>query len=126
MTCEAQAAGAIELYFYGELAPTDRADTQSHLKRCAECRRALEDLSMIRAALGSRPDVATPPGGDWSAFMARLDESVRQVQQASAGEIGGRTRAAAPLPGRIVPYLALAAMLALVTVSVLFVIGQRD
>ena len=44
MTCDIQAAGTIELYFYGELPPDERAAVQAHLKRCAACRQALEDL----------------------------------------------------------------------------------
>jgi hypothetical protein len=126
MTCDVQANGAIELYFYDELSPAARADVQSHLNHCVDCRRALEDLAIIRAALGSRPDVATPPGGDWSVFMAKLDESIRQLKPASGGEADRPRLAVAPLPGRIVPYLAMAALLALVTASVLVVSRQRN
>ena len=76
MRCDLQAAGTIELYFYGELQERERVAVRAHLSGCAECRAALEDLSVIRAALARRPDVATPPGGDWSGFMRRLDEAV--------------------------------------------------
>jgi Putative zinc-finger len=127
MTCDVQAAGTIELYFYGELSPAARTEVQEHLRQCRECRRALEDLSVIRAALGSRPDIAAPPGGDWSAFMAKLDLSVRQLGRGSTGPVRGPARlTAAPLSTRLVPYLAMAALLAIVTVSVLLVIQRRD
>ena len=76
MTCEVQSRGAIELYFYGELSLTERAGIQAHLLTCVECRQALRDLQMIRAALAARPDVSAPAGGDWSAFMARLDAAI--------------------------------------------------
>ena len=127
MSCEAQAAGTIELYFYGELPLAERAAMEAHLKQCAECRQALEDLSVIRAALAMRPDVATPPGGDWSAFMARLDEAIvterRAAESADAGQPGRVI--AMPLRRRVAPYLALAAMLALVTLSVVVVERAR-
>ncbi len=45
MICEIQAAGSIELYAYGELSPIACAHVRAHLERCAECRRALDDLS---------------------------------------------------------------------------------
>ncbi len=76
MSCHLQAGGTIELYFYGELPLAERAEVQAHMAQCAECRAALDDLSVIRAALAVRPDVATPPGGDWSGFMARLNTRI--------------------------------------------------
>ena len=84
MSCHLQAGGTIELYFYGELPLAERAEVQAHMGQCAECRAALDDLSVIRAALAVRPDVATPPGGDWSGFMARLDTRIAQEGQAEA------------------------------------------
>ena len=76
MSCELQAAGTIELYFYGELPPAERADgpgaPRADVRSAAQ---ALDDLSVIRAALAGRPDVATPPGGDWSGFMDRLERA---------------------------------------------------
>jgi hypothetical protein len=114
MTCRINAAGTIELFFYGELTPDERSTVQAHLKRCPECRSTLEDLTLIRAALASRPDVATPPGGDWSGFMSRLERAIRNP--------AGEAPAASPVVSRsrgFVPYLAMAALLALVTISVL-------
>jgi len=124
MTCQIQHSGAIELYFYGELPPPEHAEVQSHVPQCAECRRALEDLSVIRAALASRPDIATPPGGDWAAFMARLDGAIGQT---AAGEVDRRAdTAGGPRTAwrRLVPYLAAAALVALVTISVLFALAK--
>ena len=123
--CHVQQSGAVELYFYDELEPQERVKLATHLRQCGECAAALEDLAMIRAALGRRPDVAAPPGGDWSRFMARLDAAVI-----------GESRAAAPFT--VVPFrpraasvrsyiglLATAALLVLVTMSVVYVARQR-
>jgi hypothetical protein len=122
MRCDLQAAGTIELYFYGELPPPERAVVQAHLARCAECRAALEDLSVIRAALGSRPDVATPPGGDWSGFMRRLNGSIA-AEQSQPGPLNAA--AVTPLRRQVAPYLAVAATLALVTFAVNSVLSRR-
>ena len=125
MSCHLQAGGTIELYFYGELPLAERAEVQAHMGQCAECRAALDDLSVIRAALAVRPDVATPPGGDWSGFMARLEYTDRRRK--------GRPRAH-PRPAKVVaiswrrrvaPYLAAAAVLALVTISAVVMLKQR-
>jgi Putative zinc-finger len=123
MRCDLQAAGTIELYFYGELPQGERAAVKAHLNACAECRAALEDLSVIRAALASRPDVATPPGGDWSGFMRRLNVAVA-AEQAGA-EAGIAKPAVTPLKRQLAPYLALAATLALVTMAVISVLNRR-
>lgn len=125
MICEIQAAGSIELYAYGELSPIARAHVRAHLERCAECRQALDDLRVIRAALASSPDVAAPPGGDWSGFMARLEGA---TYRAGNGERPAATdRVFTPARRRrLVPYLTLAALLGLVTVSVLMVTRHRS
>lgn len=124
MTGQVHDAGTIALYFYGELSGPDRAEVQAHLRHCAECRRTLDDLSTIREALASRPEVASPPLGDWSGFMARLDAAVqheRHRMPAGPGDAGrGAARARA-----LGPYLAVAATLALVTLSVVTVVRQR-
>jgi Putative zinc-finger len=126
MTCTIQHAGTIELYFYGELPPSERAAIETHLKRCDECRQALEDLSVIRSALSSRPDVASPPGGDWSAFMARLDDAVHHADGRLV-RIDGRSshrQTATSFKRRAAPYLAVAALLALATTAALLVFSK--
>ena len=123
MTCPIEAAGTIELYFYGELPAGERIAVQTHVSRCGECRRALEELTVIRAALASRPDVAMPPQGDWSAFMTRLAALQQPPELISAPPAGRITMR----PGRrLVPYLALAALLALVTIGVAVILRQSD
>ena len=108
----------VVLYFYGEMAEVDRARAAAHLRGCEACRQRLEDLHAIRRALAERPAVDAPPAGDWSGFMRRLDAAV------------GRERVAGPAePAPILEYtsgrwsvrhvVALAAMLALVTIAVL-------
>jgi len=113
------------LYFYGELGPAERNAVASHLSDCSACRGALEDLTVIRAALGARPAVAAPSSGDWAGFMARLDEAVARTKAAHAvSAADGR-----PGPARrtsYVGYLAMAALLALVTMSVLFTARSRS
>jgi hypothetical protein len=126
--CDVHASGAIELYFYGELADAEHQDVARHVRACGACRQALEDLAIIREALEARPDVSAPPGGDWSGFMTRLDAAVgqeRRSQQAAAAVVlfDRRPRTARP---SYAGYLAMAALLALVTMSVLFVARSRD
>ena len=122
MTCDIQAAGTIELYFYGELPPDERATVQAHLKQCVACRQALQDLGIIRAALASRPDVATPPGGDWSGFMERLQGAVAQDARDAGAQVPANQPTARilrmPVRSRVIAVLATAAMLTLVTMSV--------
>jgi hypothetical protein len=123
MSCAVQAAGTIELYFYGELPQGDRAAVQAHIGGCAECRQALDDLSVIRAALAGRPDVATPPGGDWSGFMGRLEAAIAAERSSVATAPASGT---APVRRPLAPYLALAAMLTLVTAGAIGVLQQRS
>jgi hypothetical protein len=118
--CHVQAAGAIELYFYDELDPAQRVSVEDHVRTCGECAHALEELRVIRAALATRPEVSAPPSGDWSAFMTRLDAALAREstsnlvpQLSGQRELGGVRRSA-----RVGGYLAMAALLALVTVSV--------
>jgi hypothetical protein len=115
--CPVYAAGSIDLYFYGELAPSDRDGIDQHLAACATCREALQELAEIGAALAARPAVSAPPAGDWSAFMSRLEDSIARDGEAAAS-------VPAPAPARTLhryaPYLAMAALLALVTISVVF------
>ena len=129
MTCRIHDSGAIELYFYGELPPSERVNVHAHLRQCAECRRVLDELAIIRAGLASRPDVATPPAGDWSGFMARLDTEIRNGAGESAEDVDGTSRGrllTMPLARRFAPYLAAAAMLALATIGALIVGTRRE
>lgn len=115
--CHVHESAAIELYFYGELQGADRESMDAHLAACRECRQALEELTVIREALASRPDVCAPPAGDWSGFMRRLDAAVGQQGQAFRP----------PTARRSYPrWIAVAALLALVTLSVLFVARSRE
>ena len=114
--CDVQGSGAIELYFYDELDAAARATVEAHVRECIECAHALGELRVIREALASRPDVAAPASGDWSAFMNRLDAAIRpagiQVEHARGGH-------------RYVAYLAMAALLALVTAGVTLALRSR-
>ena len=115
--CPVYAAGTIDLYFYDELGPAERSGVDEHVATCVTCREALRELAEIRAALAARPVVSGPPAGDWSAFMTRLDASIARDE---AGAAGGVPAVRARAPHRYAPYLAMAALLALVTISVVF------
>ena len=122
-TCFVQAAGTIELYFYGELDEQARRETERHLPTCDECRQALDELRVIRAALSTRPDVSAPSGGDWSGFMARLDGAIRQEPRPRAAVAAPRVATVASR--HYVAYIAMAALLALVTMSVGYIVRSR-
>ena len=119
--CDIQASGRIELYFYGELDAPARLAVDAHLDTCAECRLAIEELSLIRAVLAGRPDVSAPPAGDWGPFMARLEQRVDREGEAGLSAAGSPAAAR----GGYMEYLAMAAMLALVTASVGYLAGRR-
>jgi hypothetical protein len=115
--CELLDTPDVELYFYGELDPVGLMRVDAHIRDCAACRQRLEDLHVIRRALAaSRPLVDAPPAGDWSGFMRRLDGAVGR----SAGrQTGARVILERTDRGWSARHLvALAAMLALVTIGV--------
>jgi hypothetical protein len=105
----------VEMYFYGELDAVDRLALEQHLRACPACRQRLDDLHAIRAALATRPLVNAPPAGDWSGFMRRLDSEIGRAGIARNPEPKSpRT----PEPWNLRTLVALAAMLALVTLGV--------
>ena len=123
--CERLSSGEIELYFYGELDAHERASVERHVKGCAECRRALDDLSTIRAALSTRPVVAAPANGDWTAFMAKLDAAIHvERETARIVPFGATARAVKPRAGYFAP-LAVAALVTLAAMSAAYVIRSQ-
>jgi len=64
--CELPDTPDVELYFYGELDPVERARVDAHLRACDTCRQRLEDLHVIRRALALRPAVDAPPAPEAS------------------------------------------------------------
>lgn len=140
--CELRDTADVEMYFYGEFDPGDRARVERHLRGCEPCRQRLEDLHAIRHALASRPAIDAPPAGDWSGFMRRLDSAVaRETPRLRSGQAepaNVRTFGAVREPRITVrePHatadswnlravFALAAMLALVTIGVLVAMRFR-
>jgi hypothetical protein len=102
----------VVLYFYDEMDAADRARAAAHLRGCDACRQRLEDLAAIRQALAAQPVVDAPPAHDWSGFMRRLDNAVRQ---------GPAPHLARPSATRssVRRMVAVAATLALITAGVL-------
>ena len=91
MSCDWHDRGAVELAFYGELDAAERERFDAHLAGCGSCRAALEELDAIAHALDARRHEASPPGGDWSPFMARLDAHLgREVTRRSRSSAIGR------------------------------------
>ena len=126
--CPVQESGAVELYFYDELEAGERERIAGHVRQCRACASILEDLRMIRQALAARPDVSAPDGGDWSRFMQRLDAAVRpanavHIVDARRGVVDFRPRA---VPLSYAGVFAMAALLAIVTIGVVFVARQRS
>ncbi len=121
-TCGVHASGAIELYFYDELTPQERAAVERHLPLCRDCRSALVELGVIRTLLAQRPVVSAPESGDWSGFMSRLDGSIRN-ERAHGGNVAEFARA--PSRRSFVGYLAMAALLALVAFSVVVALRSK-
>jgi hypothetical protein len=114
---------SVELYFYGELNPVEQEACERHLAACGRCRDALGELAAIRAALAARPDISAPAGGDWSVFMSRLDRAIEE----DAGPPDRRQQVLSASTGRppYAAYLAMAALLTLVTISLVFVMRSR-
>src|SRR5204863_8384027 len=111
--CDRHLSGDLDLYFYDELPSSSRENFEQHLSTCAECQAALEELQAIRAALASRPVVSAPTSGDWSSFMSRLDAALVH-ERAQRSLVSFVPRSGRPYVG----YLAVAALLTLVTLSV--------
>lgn len=115
--CDLEASGTIESFFYGDLPPGERQKIERHIGACADCRAAVDDLSAIRVALAARSPVAAPPGGDWSGFMVRLEGAIGRPLLVHHRDHHRRARAPRWLGAGLV---AAAALLALVTIGVMF------
>lgn len=63
----------VELYFYDELEPAERAAFEAHLPGCGACRAALGELEEIRSALAPMRADGERTEFEWRAFMRRLD-----------------------------------------------------
>lgn len=70
-----------------------------HLENCAECRRELDELIALTAALGDLPDLLPPPPSAWPALAERLRREglVRPVPRARRLPLPARRAAAAVL-----------------------------
>jgi hypothetical protein len=113
----------IELYFYGELNPVEQQACERHLASCGACRDALGELAAIRAALAARPDISAPAGGDWSLFMSRLGRAIEEDAGRTDRRQPGRSASSGRPP--YAGYLAMAALLTLVTMSLVFLMRSR-
>jgi hypothetical protein len=122
--CELQSSGTIETYFYDELPAAERQQVARHVRTCADCRAAIEQLEDIRRALATRPDIVAPPGDDWSSFMARLRASTAAADSEATAAEGDHGHASAMRWSRS-GLMATAALLALTTMGVMFVMRAR-
>jgi tetratricopeptide (TPR) repeat protein len=87
-------------YLDQELDPRDHRQVETHLSRCEDCRRALEDLSAIVRAASELPPIA-PPERIWESIAASL------IERKSFSKSGSPWRSA------FIPALATAAALLL-------------
>lgn len=129
MICERSVSGVLDLYFYDELPPAERGEVATHLASCADCRQALADLELIGSALASRPAISSPPGGDWSRFMSRLDAAIDVDARAGRSRVVAFPAApAAPPKAARGParYLAIAATLALATTGLTYLASRQQ
>jgi hypothetical protein len=122
--CEVQSSGTIEMYFYDELPAAERMHVARHIRACAECRAATEQVEDIRRALSSRPDIAAPPGDDWSGFMARLGAATAAADGEAHAAERDRHRISATRWSRS-GLMATAALLALTTIGVMSALRAR-
>jgi hypothetical protein len=122
--CELQSSGTIEMYFYDELSAAERQQVARHIHGCADCRAAIEHLEDIRCALTTRPDIAAPPGDDWSGFMTRLGAATAAADGESHAAASNRHRISATRWSRS-SLMATAALLALTTMGVMFAMRSR-
>ena len=121
--CPVQASGAPELYFYNELPEAQRESFEGHSTGCDDCRRALEELAVIRAALEACPVVSAPAGGDWSALMTRLQ---RAVEGERAPQPLAEGRGVASGSQAVMAVFAMAALVVLVTWGVFAGLRHRS
>jgi hypothetical protein len=119
--CELQSSGTIETYFYDELPAVERQQVAGHIRTCADCRAAIEQLEDIRRVLSTRPDIAAPPGDDWSGFMARLGAAADREANAAGRDRCHRSATRWSRSG----LMATAALLALTTIGVMFAMRAR-
>jgi Putative zinc-finger len=122
--CELQSSGTIETYFYDELPAAERLQMARHVRTCADCRAAIQQLEDIRRALATRPDVVAPPGDDWSSFMARLGAATAAADKEAGAAEGDHGHASARRWSRS-GLMATAALLALTTMGVMFAMRAR-
>jgi anti-sigma factor RsiW len=120
--CELYDTPDVELYFYDELTPADRARVDAHLRTCTACRQRLEDLHAIRNALALAPVVDAPRADDWSGFMRRLDAAVGLARPQPQAAVLERSTGA----WRARQLVAHAALLAIVVMGILMASSIRS
>ena len=92
----------------GTLGPVRRAELQTHLDHCDDCRALVSDLEKIRQAAGALPQ-PQPPQHVWLQIAGRLHQE-------------GRVTAAAPARGRHLALLAIAAALVLAVGASIYIL----
>ena len=92
----------------GTLGPVRRAELQTHLDQCDDCRALVADLQKIRGAAGALPHPA-PPQHVWLQIASRLHQE-------------GRITRPVPARGRQLALLAIAATLVLAVGASIYVL----
>lgn len=111
MTFCSQYSEAIQELVDGTLGPVRRAELQTHLDRCEDCRALVADLKKIRNAATSL-DPVRPPDQVWRRIAGQLRQEGRVVET--------------PQPRARMAVLAIAASLVLIVGSALYMVGRDE
>jgi len=111
----------VQRYHDGELGPAEKAEFESHLRTCGECRALSDRFAEVFSALGAMP-LAEPPGSFDAAVMSRVDTARYRPSVASRLAAGARAGWDA-LPSPIRAAAAIAAVFGLFTAVYSPVIG---
>ena len=115
MTPQHEATTALlEEYALGYLSPDERRQVEEHVRTCADCSAALNDLTLVMEGLARAPEALSPPPALKQRVLRNLESAPAKSDTQSGSRRGG---------GRLVPWLAAAAAVLLLVGSL--VVSQR-